>query len=722
MSETHLRVRTISVEEHRAHLEQVVAAGGSASFLQTPAWARVKPEWRPESIGWEDAGGRLVGVALVLYRQLPRVKRYLAYLPEGPVIDWSAPDLSAWLDPMTAHLRERGAFGVRIGPPVVTRRWSAQQVKDGIADDATTSLTSLPPTERGVEGARVLSALREHGWRHQGAEGGFAAGQPQYNFVVPLRLPDGTPRTEAEVLAGMNQLWRRNIKKADKAGVEVTTDGPGRLGRPENTVEAFHELYVETAARDHFTPRPLGYFRTMVEALSAEDPDRIRLWFARHEGDLVAATIAIRVGSHAWYSYGASSTRKREVRGSNATQWAMIRDAIAAKADVYDLRGITDTLDAADSHVGLIQFKVGTGGEAVEHVGEWDLPLRRATYAAFALYMSRSTVPVVKGNGYGFGRGRLARRAEWLGVDTVAVGQYDELGDVAPRFGGSLLVLTPWRPFHAHAAPLSGPDGRRVVHTVGRIEDLRDLVRRCDLPGSGPRVVLELLTSMRRHGLTAAGLREIADSSVGNLTVEGVALHLPLADSGGPGHVPEVDRLLDDVVAADLETRTIWVSHLSAAELATLRGRWPELTFRPRSGTGLWLGDRGALEVRATVLDVHPVERGTVYGYRGRSAPRKGHLVVVAGGTAHGIGLEAPLGDQSLRSRAASVARGGLDAAGFVRSPFSIAGKPRLFAEPPHMQASMLFLPAGVAPPAVGDEVPVRVRYTTTDVDEVSLG
>ena len=52
-----------------------------------------------------------------------------------------------------------------------------------------------------------------------------------------------------------------------------------------------------------------------------------------------------RSGSRAWYSYGASSTEKRDVRGSNAVQWAMISDALAAGADVYDLRGITDTLD-----------------------------------------------------------------------------------------------------------------------------------------------------------------------------------------------------------------------------------------------------------------------------------------------------------------------------------------------------------------------------------------
>jgi vancomycin resistance protein VanK len=62
---------------------------------------------------------------------------------------------------------------------------------------------------------------------------------------------------------------------------------------------------------------------------------------------------------------------------------------MAAGATVYDLRGITDTLDSDDPHVGLIQFKVGTGGEAVELAGEWDLPLNRALYKAFDVYMSR---------------------------------------------------------------------------------------------------------------------------------------------------------------------------------------------------------------------------------------------------------------------------------------------------------------------------------------------
>ncbi len=381
---TSLTLRTITAGEHLAFV-QAYAGPQQVSFLQTPAWGKVKGEWRSESVGWH-ADGRIVGAGLVLYRQLPRLRRYLAYLPEGPVLDWATDDLAAWLDPLQRHLRDQKAFAVRLGPPVVTRRWDAAAVKAGVADPTVRLLGEVPPTERTAVGARVTTQLRDLGWRPQGTEGGFAAGQPRYNFQLPLRHPDGTPRTEDEVLRGMNQLWRRNIKKAEKEGVSCRRLGAGEV---DAGLTAFHDLYVETAARDGFTPRPAAYFRTMFGALGSEDPDRIALFTADHGGDLVAATDLVQVGGHVWYSYGASSTAKREVRGSNAVQWAMVRHALHRGAAIYDLRGITDTLDADDPHVGLVQFKVGTGGEAVEYVGEWDLPLSRPLYQAFSLYMAR---------------------------------------------------------------------------------------------------------------------------------------------------------------------------------------------------------------------------------------------------------------------------------------------------------------------------------------------
>ena len=332
-------------------------------------------------------------------------------------------------------------------------------------------------------------------------------------------------------------------------------------------------------------------------------------------------------------------------------------------------------------------------------------------------------VPVVKGNGYGFGRGRLARRVQWLAdhaeetgaaLDLLAVGTYDEVGEVVTRYAGDVLVLTPWRPFGA-PLELHEVTARRVIHTVSRPADLTSLHER--FPDA--RYVLEQLTSMRRHGMTRRELTAIADDlGPSPRGLRGIAMHLPLNTTS---HLAEVTRLINDVVASGLATRTVYASHLSRSELDTLATTYPDFTVRPRMGTDLWLGDRGALAVRSRVLDVHEVERGEPFGYRGRSAPKHGHIVVVSGGTAHGIGLEAPTGDQSLKARAATLARGGLDAVGFVRSPFFIDGKQRLFAEPPHMQASMLFLPYGAPVPEVGDEVDVRVRYTTATFDRTAV-
>ncbi|GAA2093527.1 peptidoglycan bridge formation peptidyltransferase VanK-Sc [Microlunatus panaciterrae] len=368
-----LSIRTITAAEHL----DFIKGRDWVSFLQTPAWGRVKSEWRNESVGWFDSDGTLVGAGLVLYRQLPRIKRFLAYLPEGPVIDWEAEDLGAWLNPLARHLKSAGAFGVRIGPPVVLRRWQADTIKAAIADPDVTRLTDATPDTFNSRASWARNQMRTLGWRPPQQDDGLGNGQPRFVFQLPV-----AGRTEDDLLKGMNQLWRRNIKKAAKLGVTVSKGTTDDLA-------AFHRLYLETAERDHFSPRPLSYFQAMFAALLAEDDDRIRLYLAHHEGALVAATTWVKVGDHTWYFHGASSSHKREVRGSNAVQWQMIKDTLAAGGAVYDLRGITEGLAENDPHLGLIQFKVGTGGEAVEYLGEWDLALNRPLYKAFDLYMRR---------------------------------------------------------------------------------------------------------------------------------------------------------------------------------------------------------------------------------------------------------------------------------------------------------------------------------------------
>jgi hypothetical protein len=316
-------------------------------------------------------------------------------------------------------------------------------------------------------------------------------------------------------------------------------------------------------------------------------------------------------------------------------------------------------------------------------------------------------VPVIKGNGYGFGRTLLAQAATELGSDTVGVGVAAEVAVVRPNFAGDVVILQPWDSAdEAARAALSDP---RVITTVSRLTDL-DAVAYSDLE---PRVVVEVLTSMRRHGIPPADLGLVAPL-LQRVRFEGWSIHLPLRVEG---RLAEARRLAD--AALRVAPGPLWLSHLPPEEAITLRDPDDPVPVRLRVGTRLWLGAPTSRQAVATVLDVHPVRRGERAGYRGRHAPADGWIVVVAGGTAHGIGLEAPTSATTVRQRAIAVASGSLEAAGLALSPYTINGKKRWFLEPPHMQSSQVFLPRKEDPPAIGDEVPVELRLTTATVDSV---
>jgi alanine racemase len=336
----------------------------------------------------------------------------------------------------------------------------------------------------------------------------------------------------------------------------------------------------------------------------------------------------------------------------------------------------------------------------------------RAHLDAFAAEVP-GLVPVIKGNGYGFGRDRLIAESTRLGVPQVAVGVYAEAVEALASFAGDVLVMTPWRPYFTGSAVEAALHDPRVIHTISRMEDIAAIATAA---AGAIRVVIEGETSLARHGFDRHEFAAVADE-VATVTVEGLTIHLPFM----PTNLAEADRWAAQLLASPLETTAFYVSHLQPGELADLRKLRPELDIRARIGTSLWLGSLEPLSVRATVLDVHEVTRGERIGYRQRAVPADGYVLVLSGGTSHGLGLEAPRAVSSPTDRAKRLARGGLEAAGFALSPFVVAGKQRWFAEPPHMQSSLVFVPSSVKPPMSGDTVSAAVRYTTTTFDNVIL-
>lgn len=327
----------------------------------------------------------------------------------------------------------------------------------------------------------------------------------------------------------------------------------------------------------------------------------------------------------------------------------------------------------------------------------------------------RLTVPVIKGNGYGFGLERLAGEAARLEADVVAVGTAGEVAAVrAGGFTGDVVVLTPWRPGDPIVEQMldeAAQSGSGVIMTVSRVADAQALAD----SRPGLRVVLEVLTSMLRFGLAPQEFRHAVTACQDRLEIVGWTIHLPMTGE----HLQEATDLATSAVAAC--RAPLWVSHLDDDELDVLRHRMP-VTVRRRVGTHLWLGGADAYRYTSCVTDVHQVSRGERVGYWQRAVPdpRGGQVVVVDGGTSHGVAMSAPTPGASVRQQLTAAAGGLLNASRLALSPFSIGGRKRFFVEPPHMQASLVWVPGGVSV-AVGDEIDVTMRATTATPDAIVL-
>ncbi len=160
------------------------------------------------------------------------------------------------------------------------------------------------------------------------------------------------------------------------------------------------------------------------------------------------------------------------------------------------------------------------------------------------------------------------------------------------------------------------------------------------------------------------------------------------------------------------------MSHLNHDELHQMRAALPDVPVHPRIGTALWLGDIGALQAYGVVLAVHRADAGGA-GYFQHRLPGGSHLVIVGGGTNHGVAMSGPIGSATLRRRLSTAATGLLDAVGRVPSPFRWQGKRLRFLEAPHASVSLVVVPKGVRPPEVGAELPCQVRFSTARFDEV---
>ena len=296
-------------------------------------------------------------------------------------------------------------------------------------------------------------------------------------------------------------------------------------------------------------------------------------------------------------------------------------------------------------------------------------------------------VPVIKGNGYGFTNTLLAKEAQRMQLPYVAVGSVREISQVAENFSGTIILLTPTEGQQVPAGTLL---------TISALTELKNL-------SSGQEFLVEIESPMHRYGIALNQL-PAALPLLSSTDFKGFSIHLPIAS---------MEKMWLHAVLSMLPIDAhIWISH--AHNLERIAKNFPKMTFHERVGTSLWLGADKALTMTATVIDKHEVHG--VAGYHLRKVD--GTLLVVSGGTAHGVGLTAPSSDFSLLGRIKVLAKAYFEFFGILRSPYTWHGKSLRFFEPPHMQSSLL-LSDGKRAPAIGDQLSLTLRNTTTHFDRI---
>lgn len=328
----------LRVVQQREQWDTFVDAHPWGHFLQSWGWGELKSStsWHPLRLAlWDTEREEIVAAAQVLRRSpahIPSRLGHLAYIPKGPVLNWS-PDSSPGrhalyhdlFSQLTPLMRSQGAIALQVELP---------HEIDAAGSDVARS---------------CMAAMHFH---------------PTLP-IQPLRtiLLDLSPDEET-LLASMKEKWRYNIRLAGRKGVQI------RAARTIDDVQAWYALLQTTSVRDRFGIHSFDYYWRAWQIFVPRN--QAQLFLAEYDGRLLAGIFVGCMAKQAIYLYGASSNEQRNLMPNYLLQWEAIRWARNQGASTYDLWGIPETDDEHEAMAGVYRFKSGWGGRVVRFTGNYE--------------------------------------------------------------------------------------------------------------------------------------------------------------------------------------------------------------------------------------------------------------------------------------------------------------------------------------------------------------
>lgn len=342
-------LRLIHVEQQ--HLwDAHISANPSGHLLQSWGWGELKARvgWYPLRLAlWDSQQEQIVAAAQVLCRtplHLPLRVGHLAYIPKGPLFDWSVDNISSlirtFFSQLHSHLGRQGALALQ---------------------------TEVACEVESPESKLLISNLKAMNFQR------VQPIQPGRTIILDI-TPD-----EDILLANMKEKWRYNIRLAGRKGVQV------RIAETVEDVESWYGLLQTTATRDRFGIHTMEYYRRAWQIFAPRK--QACLLLAHYNGQLLAGIFVGLMAKQAMYLYGASANEQRQLMPNYILQWEAIRWAKQAGAATYDFWGIPETDEQSEAMAGVYRFKSGWGGRVTRFAGNFEY-----VYHPLAMHFLRKVI------------------------------------------------------------------------------------------------------------------------------------------------------------------------------------------------------------------------------------------------------------------------------------------------------------------------------------------
>lgn len=268
------------VENETVWNERIKTNGGHP--LQLWGWGSVKAAhgWRVDRVEIVE-GTKVIAVAQLLIKQLPKPFNALVYIPRGPV--FMTDNAGAAREALTAYCK-------RTYQPV--------------------AISAEPDT---------VSEKPWQGWRRS-----------KNRILLARTATLDLTKPEDELLSVMSKKTRQYIRKSAGENIEVTT------ATSLTDIEECMAIYKATAQRAGFALHTDEYYRDIFIHLKQDSP----VYVARHKGRVVSFLWPIVTPEVAFELYGGMNEEGQNLRANYHLKWSVIQTMRSQGIRRYDVNGL----------------------------------------------------------------------------------------------------------------------------------------------------------------------------------------------------------------------------------------------------------------------------------------------------------------------------------------------------------------------------------------------